>query len=300
MTSSLCTLLAALAALAVVSDAAFVPRRCTNHVPKSALALQGFFQEMREKVARKVGEKLVLPRTFKGVHLPDYVGLEKIKDIANLNIPSSIPFVAFQLKWAKVKKELEMQDCKSSLKCAQDLLKETEDFEKNIPSKSYKCFGDAENCVNKLIALVKTNPFVASALTETHGGFEIKSYNPKEKNPSLFLKCMRTNTGVNHEVNFEFTHDLKVKSFTVFNEDGKEREDVDVKEWASSLICKLGFVALCVHATVHVLHSLLTAGFEHASKDYTGNGKLRCGRFLGGTGASYAYKTLHVPCYTFW
>jgi hypothetical protein len=32
----------------------------------------------------------------------------------------------------------------------------------------------------------------------------------------------------------------------------------------------------------------------------TGDGKLRCGRFLGGTGASHACKTLCVPCYTFW
>jgi hypothetical protein len=31
---------------------------------------------------------------------------------------------------------------------------------------------------------------------------------------------------------------------------------------------------------------------------HTGNGKLRHGRFLGGIGASYAYKTLHVPSYT--
>jgi hypothetical protein len=266
MTSILFTL-AALAALVVVSDAAFVPRTCSNRLPKSALA-GGFFQDIKEKIADTISDKIQLPETFKDVHLPEYEGLSKIKDIANLNLPSSVKFIKFQLKWKEVQKELEKQDKKSSLKCAQDLLKESEDFEKNIPSKSYKYFGDSENRVNELITLVKNNPFVASALTETHNGFEIKSYDPEEKNPSLFLKYMRTNTGVGHKVNFDFTHDLKVKSFTVFDEDGKERKDVDMEEWAGSLIYNLGFVASCIHATIHVLHFLLTAGFEYASKDY--------------------------------
>jgi hypothetical protein len=39
---------------------------------------------------------------------------------------------------------------------------------------------------------------------------------------------------------------------------------------------------------------------KRVKEDSTGDGKLRHSRFLGGAGASYAYKTLCVPCHAFW
>jgi hypothetical protein len=46
------------------------------------------------------------------------------------------------------------------------------------------------------------------------------------------------------------------------------------------------------------LGSCQLALYIHPS-GYTGNGKLRYRRFLGGIAASYTYKTLYVPCYTY-
>jgi hypothetical protein len=53
----------------------------------------------------------------------------------------------------------------------------------------YKIWGNEEYDAI-LLMLLKTNPFMASALTPVRGGFELKAWDPKERSPSLYLKLI--------------------------------------------------------------------------------------------------------------
>ena len=205
------------------------------------------------------------PEVFKGVYLPD----NQMPGLAPN--PYTVAQVGKYLSLAgeKVAAPL-LNQPKDSLKPAEAFMKEINDLQRTVPSGNYKFFGNGINHAKELELLLKTNPFMVSALTETKNGFELKSYDPKEKKPSRFLQYMRTLNGVGHRVNFEFTKEMKLKSFEVFDDiEGRVIPgELDVQKYASSAIYNLFFYASCIHSTIHVLQFLMTSGFEAASKDF--------------------------------
>lgn len=145
----------------------------------------------------------------------------------------------------------------------------------------YKHFGTDDNCAKTLAYLVKTDPFFASALTKTHFGFELRSFDKKDpdakdEKASSFRKLVSNLDGAGHRVNFYFNSDMEITSYRVYDDvtgsrifqflDGEKDEKLDY--WASSAIYNTFFYAEAVHATIHVFHYLLTSAFQYVSEDY--------------------------------
>jgi hypothetical protein len=159
---------------------------------------------------------------------------------------------------------------KTSLSVASDLLKTVNDLGANIPDPGdYNFFGN-ENHATNLVMILKNNPFMASTLTQNGDGFELKSYDPDEVDPSLFLKVLRTLNGAGHRVNFEFDSNMEITKFEVFDDvtGTSIPGDLNLQEWASSAIYNVLFYSSCVHATIHVFHYLLTSAFQYSSQDF--------------------------------
>ena len=215
------------------------------------------------------GEKkaATLPaEVFKGVHLPgpnkvppridnEYT-IEQVGTYVNLVGPL-FPNIVGQPK------------TKTSLSVLEKLVGQVNNYAANVPSEDYKFFGNGDHA-KELPLILKTNPFFASGLTETCDGFELKSYDPAENKPSLFLQILRTLNGVGHRVNFQFDSHMNIKSFQVFDDiEGKEIQgDLDLQTYASSALYNLFFYASSVHATIHVLHYLLTSALQYTSQDF--------------------------------
>lgn len=161
-----------------------------------------------------------------------------------------------------------------SLKAAQDLAIEMNKLNLNIPDPTpYKFFGKCDY-VTSLRLLLKTNPFMAPALTELPGGgFELKTYDPEGKPPTtLYGQILSTLSGVGHRVNIQFDSKMECITSWEMHDDLSGRmvkpEEVDLQTAASLAIYNLFFFASCIHATIHVLHYLYTAAFQVASKDF--------------------------------
>jgi len=144
----------------------------------------------------------------------------------------------------------------------------------------YKFFGNSNHAKN-LAYLLKTNPFMASALTERGDGFELRAFDKedpeaKDGSATLFRQIMSClGGGAGHRVNIRFNSDMTIDQVRVYEENSGKRiakiksEDSDeVDKWASSALFNIGFYASSVHANIHVLHYLLTAGLDFSSQDF--------------------------------
>ncbi len=146
----------------------------------------------------------------------------------------------------------------------------------------YKFFGNDDHS-NNLLYLVKTNPFMASALTMTtkpgKDRFEIKSFDPNDPDCegdkcTLYQKIIGTHNGSGHRVNIEFNSKMtRIRRVKVFDDttglpvlDTTDKEEID--QWAASAIYGLIFYASSIHATIHVLHYLLTAALQHSAEGF--------------------------------
>ncbi|KAL7524099.1 hypothetical protein ACHAXR_000438, partial [Thalassiosira sp. AJA248-18] len=151
-------------------------------------------------------------------------------------------------------------------------------------AKEYKFFGNGKHSKN-LEYLLKTNPFMAAALTERDDGFELRSFDKhdpeaEDDSATLFRQIMSClGGGAGHRVNIRFNSDMAMVEIRVYEENnGKRIErikssdaksgDDDVEKWASSALFNLGFYASCVHADIHILHYLLTAGLDFSSQGF--------------------------------
>lgn len=135
------------------------------------------------------------------------------------------------------------------------------------PVPGYLYFGNKDFTQN-LGRLCKTNPFFASALTASKNGdyLEINAYDPDPPSASdpLFLKLMRDMSDPSHRINVRFNLDMSVDSIRVFDENGNKKkytEDTpyELDYYASGAIYNLVYFASAVHATIHILHYLMTA-----------------------------------------
>jgi len=206
----------------------------------------------------------VLPEIFHGVVLPN----------GQLAGQTTNPFtlqqvIKFAMQSEAVKKPLEGASKEIPFGKVQELLIEVNELKSTVPSGSYKFFGREDNQAKALTLLLKSNPFMASALTAKGSGFELKSFDPDEKNPSHFLECLRTLNGVGRKVNFEFDRKMEIKSLEVFDEEGQPiLGELDVDKYACSALYNVLFYAQSLHATIHVLHFLMTSALEDSSKEY--------------------------------
>jgi len=165
------------------------------------------------------------------------------------------------------------------LQAAQNLFIDStlDHFDGEVPDqKDYKFFGNSKHSEN-LTYLLKTNPFFAFALTErAEGGFEIMSFDPtdpenKNDDAPLYRKLVSTLSGPGRRVNFLFDESMKITGFEVYDDITGQRimDDEDKQEErACAVIYNILWYASNVHATIHVLHYLMTSAFQVASEDY--------------------------------
>ena len=264
-TASFHRALVALVAMATVSGA-FVPTKMRTHrLSKTSVKSEAFEGSLDGKLGISLAPAAPGPlaEVLPGVCLPE--GVEPPR-----------PHNAYTNKQVgKFKKQVPaifalIGQRKTSLAAAQSLMLGINGIPGTVPSETYRYFGNKKDHAKGLTILLKSNPFFASALTDTEDGFELKSYDPAEKSPSLFLQTLGTLNGVGHRVNFQFDKKMEMTSFAVFDDitGGEIQGDLDRDYWASSAIYNVIFYASCIHANIHVLHYLMTAAFQVASEDF--------------------------------
>eukprot|EP00978_Attheya_sp_CCMP212_P040926 scaffold228656_cov56-Attheya_sp.AAC.1 len=252
--------LAVLVALAAGTSAAFAPNafvlKTRSHRLQSNTAVGIATADETATIPT-----VIPPELFKGVRLPpDKVPPQIDNDYTKAQVEK------FKTAAGATAPQLYGQP-KISLSSMEEMIADVNNFVS--PSENYKFFGNGDH-VKELSLVLKANPFFTSALTETSDGFELKSYDPAEKNPSLYLQMLRTLNGVGHRVNFQFDSQMNIKSFQVFDDiEGREIQgDLDQKKYASSALYNIYFYASSVHATIHAFHYLLTSALQYSSKDF--------------------------------
>uniref|UniRef100_A0A7S2UEN7 Lipoxygenase domain-containing protein n=1 Tax=Attheya septentrionalis TaxID=420275 RepID=A0A7S2UEN7_9STRA len=251
--------LAVLVALAAGTSAAFAPNaflKTWSHSLQSNTAVGIATADETSTIPTVIPDEL-----FKGVHLPpDKVPPQIDNDYTKAQVGKYV-------KAAGATAPQLYGQPKISLTSMEEMVAEVNDYVS--PSDDYKFFGNGDH-VKELSLVLKTNPFFTSTLTETSDGFELKSYDPAEKNPSFYLQMLRTLNGVGHRVNFQFDSHMNIKSFQVFDDlEGREIQgDLDQKKYASSALFNIFFYASSVHATIHAFHYLLTSALQYSSKDF--------------------------------
>jgi hypothetical protein len=136
----------------------------------------------------------------------------------------------------------------------------------------YLYFGNT-NFPKILAMLCQVNPFFASALTFAQEGgnsyLELIAYtsSPASAADSKYLKFMREMSDPSHRINVRFNMDMTVDKITKFDQSGKETI-VDVSEWdkyASGALYNVYYYASAYHATIHVLHYLMTTAIKSST-----------------------------------
>jgi hypothetical protein len=104
---------------------------------------------------------------------------------------------------------------------AQTTLLASQKIATQIPNASeYKFFGNGNHSKN-LQYLLKTNPFMAAALTENGSGFELRSFDtrdPHAEDPSasLYRQIVSCLGGADHRVNIRFDADMSIREIRVY------------------------------------------------------------------------------------
>jgi len=257
-------------AAAVSSSTAFAPFALTSG-PRSATRASS------AAVRLDAERGSPLPRVFPGVDLPSSADIP-----VAINHPFSnerqldfTPPVCAHLS-AMIGKP---KSYKTFTTFGQNRFVATQNVGAQIPDVSeYKFFGNGNHSTN-LEYLLKTNPFMATALTECDSGFELRAFDkddPKAEDPSasLYRQLMSCLGGPNHRVNIRFDSDMSIRQIRVYDEiEGdvikiirSDEEEFDY--WASSALFNLSYYASCVHANIHVLHYILTAALDESSRDF--------------------------------
>eukprot|EP00536_Pseudo-nitzschia_multiseries_P005839 jgi/Psemu1/324074/estExt_fgenesh1_pg.C_1170005 len=142
---------------------------------------------------------------------------------------------------------------------------------------NYQYFDNSGKNGKVLEYLLKVDPFFATALTKTKDGFELRAWDSEDpdctNNPSLFREMACTLAGTGHRVNIYFDEKMKITGYDVYDDvvGGKvdtSSSDKDVDYWAGSALYNTLFYASSVHATIHVLHYLMTSAFQFVSEDH--------------------------------
>jgi len=141
------------------------------------------------------------------------------------------------------------------------------------PIPGYNYFGNKE--FSKILGRICSfNPFFTAALTAGEGDnyLELKAFSnePASATDSLYLQIMREMKDPSHRINTRFNLDMTVDQITVYNEKGEERviDSTNKKEldyYASGVLYNLFYFASTIHANIHILHYLMTAGIKSST-----------------------------------
>jgi hypothetical protein len=220
------------------------------------------------------------PDVFEGVHRPEGASNTVLEAIRDLSLDTNARVIGFTVGASGFKNligEAKTQATFDSITSGLERRMTGQGGKLGIEPAidGYKIWGN-DRYDTMLMMLLKTNPFMASALTPAaNGGFELKAFDPSEPNPSLFLKLMRTLTvkgadGSGGFVNFKFNAAMDaIESFSAFDPaTGKQISETDARHWASAAIYNLLFYASGIHATIHVLHFMYTDALSCTSKGF--------------------------------
>jgi len=160
---------------------------------------------------------------------------------------------------------LKKQDNVDTFKGIQDdfigFIKSKDKSWKDLPN-DYKYFGKFNNSKENLIEFLKNNPFFTSALKSKGRGYEIDS----RDNKTWFGKSVQTLDSSYDRAHAVFDRNLNLRSITLYTKDGVKKSDQETEEKrCAKLTFMLLFYSQLVHGTIHVYHTLLTAGISQCS-----------------------------------
>jgi len=223
-----------------------------------------------------------LPQVLPGVDLPS---TDEIPEVIRHDFTDNrvALFLGASIQGTAARMLGKPKDDKSATTVAQRNILSSQKIAAKIPNPSdYKFFGNGNHSKN-LVYLLKTNPFMAAALTEARWGFELRAFDKsdpeaKDASASLFRRITSCLGGAAHLVNIRFSKNFRMTEIRVYEEsttnmirrividENTSIEDIDY--WASSALFNLGYYASCVHANIHVLHYLMTAALDESSQDF--------------------------------
>jgi len=141
-----------------------------------------------------------------------------------------------------------------------------------ILPKDYKYFG-TDNPKQTLQTLVKNNPFYASCLVRRDGGYSINSYDPDNKSPSFFLRCVNLLSDDYYRVNANFTKNIELENICICIK-GVEKEKSEERQ-CLYLLWLISYYAQVVHAIYHIWNWLLITGMSDSICEFESNNSLR-------------------------
>lgn len=255
-------LLVALALALHGATALVAPRRsCPNVAPSAALPTR-------------------VPEVFEGVHLPDRGLLLGRGTLLGTVLPTIVPgiakdIVSFVLDSGKIAEMVGNPKLGAGPLGYDENVQEwwkiwksdaTDMPDPDLPE-SFKVFG-GENFAAQLVTYLESNPFYAAALTVSGDGFEVKTFDEAGGEPTNhFMKVMaemndsRGRPDVNVKFSVKPGGGLEIESMRVREDGSADVVTADPKDWdhyATALIYELLYFSSAEHATIHVLHYLLT------------------------------------------
>ena len=203
-------LLALAAAISTPTTKAFVPSAFTAQSAGAA--------KLPSTVRLDAGKKL--PQVLPGVDLPsppaeipEGIGYPHVDTrVALFLVPAIQPTVINMLGQPK--------SDKSATAAAKDIFLASQEIGAQINSSEYKFFGNSNHSQN-LKYLLKTNPFMATAVTARGSGFELRAFDkqdPDAENESatLYRQIISCLGGAGHRVNIRFDANMSIREIRVY------------------------------------------------------------------------------------
>ena len=170
----------------------------------------------------KVEQTARLPQVLPGVDLPS--------PQAEIEIPETIDhpfvetrvdsFIGSALQGTLLNMLGKAKSDKSVTAVSKAMLLASQKIGSQINSSEYKFFGNGNHSQN-LKYLLKTNPFMATAITERDGGFELRAFDKSDpyaeyESASLFRQIVSCLGGSSHRVNIRFDANMSIREIRVY------------------------------------------------------------------------------------
>jgi hypothetical protein len=136
-----------------------------------------------------------------------------------------------------------------------------------LPS-DYQYFGTGSN-VESLQLLLANNPFYASALSSSGGGFSVKTVDTGKGEKTWYYKLVSILEDTYPRINANFDSKMQLTSWEEVDIKGKKIKSTKTKEEAAGdLLYTLTYYGECVHALIHVFHYMNVVAIGEAAKVY--------------------------------
>lgn len=227
-------------------------------------------------------------RTFsiaviEGVHLPyDYSQKRAMLNILDLNFATNIDVVgggvtrASRLPSSVVNKSKDSTDAIFESVQANIVKKDIKECPgEPDPMPGYLYFGNKKFA--KILGLFfKENPFFALFLTagekDGESYLQLQAYDEDSGTADLgtyYSKFANLIVGNTRLINVRFNADMEITYMSYYDKSAKKKVVVPPKDfdyWASAVLYETHLFAGSIHATIHVLHYILTTGIDHATQ----------------------------------